>query len=327
MASNLQLSSSYCASVVPCKGSAVPLQDHKSAADAAAAAATNASSGADLRIQWVGYPSSSRYDDMSWAGAWLYKATGISEYLADAEVFYRLHWEHETNLLNGTAWVPSTNEMGFAAGVMLMEALPQEPQYRALPAAMLRGWMLGKNNWTTVVHSTPKGFPWTPGAPAHNVAAASFMALMFAVRDMPNHRNNPVIKNLECFAMQQVNNLLGGLIGQGSSYIVGHGPNWPKRPYHRQASCPADGSPCSVTTALLSSLPNPHVIYGALVFGPDANNGFSDERTDTSQSSVSLWGNVMLSGLLAGLLDRQVTAGQCHGGKGFFQNTFFNYAP
>jgi hypothetical protein len=52
------------------------------------------------------------------------------------------------------------------------------------------------------------------------------------------------------------------------------------------------------------------------VAGPDAADGFTDVRTNKAQTAVSLDGNVYLSGLLAGLLDRGVKAGECHGGRG-----------
>lgn len=60
---------------------------------------------------------------------------------------------------------------------------------------------------------------------------------------------------------------------------------------------------------------------GALVSGPDASDGYADLRTNMAQSAVSLDGNVYLCGLLAGLLDRHVKAGQCHGGRGASQHS------
>jgi hypothetical protein len=74
MAVSLQLlNSSYCGAAVPCEGSAVPLRDTSISAGAAAAAAASD----DVEpVQWVAYPSSSKYDDLAWAAAWLYRATG-----------------------------------------------------------------------------------------------------------------------------------------------------------------------------------------------------------------------------------------------------------
>jgi hypothetical protein len=61
----------YCGAVVPCRGIAVPLQGGWSAAQAA-----GGGGGGTVEVPWVGYPSSSALDDLSWAGAWLHRATG-----------------------------------------------------------------------------------------------------------------------------------------------------------------------------------------------------------------------------------------------------------
>ena len=50
------------------------------------------------------------------------------------------------------------------------------------------------------------------------------------------------------------------------SYVVGYGDNFPLRPHHRAASCPANGF-CSSHFKYTSD-PNPNVINGALVGGP-----------------------------------------------------------
>jgi len=55
---------------------------------------------------------------------------------------------------------------------------------------------------------------------------------------------------------------------------------------------------------------------GALVAGPDASGAYGDNRTLPGQSGVSLDGNAVLSGLLAGLIARDVQPGQCNGGRG-----------
>lgn len=54
---------------------------------------------------------------------------------------------------------------------------------------------------------------------------------------------------------------------------------------------------------------------GALVAGPDASGAYGDNRTLPGQSGVSLDGNAVLSGLLAGLIARDVQPGQCNGGR------------
>jgi hypothetical protein len=49
-----------------------------------------------------------------------------------------------------------------------------------------------------------------------------------------------------------------------------------------------------------------------------------DVRTNKAQLAVSLDGNVQLAGLLAGLLQRGVKSGECHGGRG--ENTTLLHA-
>lgn len=51
-------------------------------------------------------------------------------------------------------------------------------------------------------------------------------------------------------------------MGTQHSYITGLGENPPTHPQHRLASCPTNGSPCSVDTDLRSLLPNPNILTG-----------------------------------------------------------------
>jgi hypothetical protein len=52
------------------------------------------------------------------------------------------------------------------------------------------------------------------------------------------------------------------------------------------------------------------------VAGPPADGHFLDDRTRPEQTGVSLDGNAVLTGLLAGLVGRDVRPGQCNGGRG-----------
>jgi hypothetical protein len=44
--------------------------------------------------------------------------SGISAYLSEAELFYKLHLEHEAQLDTPAGWIPSIDNMGFAAGAV-----------------------------------------------------------------------------------------------------------------------------------------------------------------------------------------------------------------
>ncbi|CAL1530779.1 unnamed protein product [Lymnaea stagnalis] len=88
------------------------------------------------------------------------------------------------------------------------------------------------------------------------------------------------------------------------SYEVGYGRKYPLRPHHAGASCPNKPATCGwpqyETTA-----PNPHVLQGALVGGPDQNDNFRDVRSDYVHNEVTTDYNSGFQGALAGILHLQ----------------------
>jgi hypothetical protein len=82
---------------------------------------------------------------------------------------------------------------------------------------------------------------------------------------------------------------------------------------HRAASCVAatTAPPCS-WDAYESSSPNPNVLYGALVGGPDAQDHYIDSRSwNNNMNRVSLVNNAGFTAALAGLKDQAVTQAKC----------------
>jgi hypothetical protein len=125
----------------------------------------------------------------------------------------------------------------------------------------------------------------------------------------------------------QVHYTLGGTMGQdGRSYVVGLGRSPPRRPQHRQASCPISGDTCNIRSALLADQANPSVIKGALVAGPDSEDGYVDTRIGL-QGRVGVHYNVPLMGAMAGLLQMDVRQGQCQSERGWYQTIFLDFAP
>ena len=96
-------------------------------------------------------------------------------------------------------------------------------------------------------------------------------------------------------AKGQLDYMLGST---GRSFVCGFGNNPPQQPHHRGASCPDIPEPCG-SDALNNPGPNPHVLYGALVGGPDANDNYNDDRNDYVQNEVALDYNCGFQGLLA----------------------------
>lgn len=89
------------------------------------------------------------------------------------------------------------------------------------------------------------------------------------------------------------------------SFMVGYGSKYPMRIHHRGSSLPSIRAhpskiQCSSGFAVMSSQsPNPNVLTGAIVGGPDQNDRFPDQRSDYEQSEPATYINAPLVGALA----------------------------
>ncbi|OAY77331.1 Endoglucanase 3 [Ananas comosus] len=111
-------------------------------------------------------------------------------------------------------------------------------------------------------------------------------------------------QKLRSIAKRQVDYLLGEN-PMGISYMVGYGAHFPERVHHRGSSLPSVASHpapigCSTGFAVLgSSAPNPNLLIGAVVGGPDAIDRFPDQRSDYEHSEPATYINAPLVGALA----------------------------
>ena len=91
----------------------------------------------------------------------------------------------------------------------------------------------------------------------------------------------------------------------GHSFVVGFGESPPLRPHHAASSCPDRPKKCD-WQAFTGPGPNPQVLLGGLVGGPDnAEDDWSDDRANYITNEVSLDYNAAFSGLLAGILETE----------------------
>lgn len=91
----------------------------------------------------------------------------------------------------------------------------------------------------------------------------------------------------------------------GRSYVVGYGENPPKQPHHAASSCPDRPASCGWPNSDRDA-PNPQILYGALVSGPDEADGFQDRREEYIYTEVTLDYNAGFTSTLAGLLQLQL---------------------
>lgn len=109
------------------------------------------------------------------------------------------------------------------------------------------------------------------------------------------------------FAKSQVDYILGSN-PMGMSYLVGYGPHFPLRVHHRGASIESYkenrgfiGCTQGYDNWYGRHDPNPNVLVGALVGGPNSTDGFRDERGNYVQTEACTYNTAALVGVLARL--------------------------
>ncbi|KAJ4781412.1 Endoglucanase [Rhynchospora pubera] len=111
-------------------------------------------------------------------------------------------------------------------------------------------------------------------------------------------------KDLISLAKKQVDYILGQNPA-GTSYMVGFGNRYPLHVHHRGSSLPAlRDHPGRISCNdgfqyLYSGSPNPNLLVGAIVGGPDSGDGFSDDRNNYRQTEPATYINAPFVGALA----------------------------
>ncbi|KAI6687553.1 hypothetical protein NL676_024381 [Syzygium grande] len=265
------------------------------------------------------YPSVSGYnDELLWAALWLYKATDSADYLA-----YALD---NAASLGGITWaiaefswdVKFAGVQTLASMLLMDDGAKHEPhrqileQYRAKAEHYLCA-CLNKNNATNV-RRTPGGLlfvrKWNN---MQYVASAAFLLSVYSdhlravdqTLGCDGERVDP--QELLRLAKSQVDYILGDN-PRGTSYLVGYGDNYPLRVHHRGASIESYrrnkgfiGCTQGYDSWFGRRGPNPNVVVGALVGGPDNMDRFRDERKNFMQTEACTYNTATLVGALARL--------------------------
>lgn len=213
------------------------------------------------------YESSGYGDELAWAAAWFYKATNETKYLEDAEHHYRNFKLYQR-----------PNEFFYNkkdAGVqVLLAQLTGKLEYRKA-ANNFCDYSVKKQR------KTPLGliFINKVGTLGH---AGNIAFVCLEAADAGNIGDSREYRE---FARKQIRYMLGDIAGR--SFVVGWGNQAPKQPYHVASSCPSLPATCGWRD-LNKTEPNPQILFGALVSGPDENDKFKDQREDYIYTDVSL---------------------------------------
>jgi hypothetical protein len=194
---------------------------------------------------------------------------------------------------NGTqtpcfTWGQSWNDKHFGTYV-LMAKLTGDPQFRTDAERWLDFWSVGGGR------RTPAGLMFVDGFGALRYATNfAFIALVYA--DFIG-QSNPLYSRYHTFAKRQIDYALGAN-PVNHSYVCGFGVNPPINPHHRTAHGSwVNGGPTGVPTN------NRHILFGALVGGPTAQDDFSwvDDRGNFRANEVATDFNAGFAGALARL--------------------------
>ncbi|KAJ8899089.1 hypothetical protein K2173_010242 [Erythroxylum novogranatense] len=247
-------------------------------------------------------------DELLWGAAWLHKATKNPIYLRYIEVNGQTLGAGESD--NTFGW---DNKHVGARILLSREFLVQKLQplhdYKAH----------ADNFFCSLIPGAPfSSAQYTPGgllfkmsdSNMQYVTSTSFLLVTYAKylkssRTVVNCGGSVFSpKTLRAMAKKQMDYLLGDNPLR-MSYMVGYGPRYPQRIHHRASSLPSKSAhpakiPCSLGFNYMNSRsPNPNILVGAVVGGPDQHDHFPDQRSDYEQSEPATYVNAPLVGALA----------------------------
>ncbi|XLR56008.1 hypothetical protein S83_006680 [Arachis hypogaea] len=273
------------------------------------------------------YTSSGYSDELLWAAAWLHQATDDEYYLkyvVDNAVY-----------MGGTGWaVKEFSWDNKYAGVQILLSKVLLEGKAGSYASTLKQYQAKADYFTCASLQKNDGYnvQKTPGGLVYvrewnnmqYVSSSAFLLVAYSkyLSDAKTQINCPdgqvQPQELLNFAKSQADYILGKN-PEGMSYLVGSGPKYPVHVHHRGASIASIFSIRSEVGCIQGfeawyhrAEPNPNIIYGALVGGPDKNDEFSDDRSNYEQTEPTLSGSAPLVGIFAKLQSLYGNSGYYH---------------
>ncbi|GAA0185464.1 hypothetical protein LIER_32752 [Lithospermum erythrorhizon] len=268
-----------------------------------------------IRVQDY-YNSSGYGDELLWAAAWLYRATGEESFLSyvtkrNGDSFANWgspSWFSWDNKLAGTQVLLSR------VSFLSSKAIPEEENlnlqlYRKTAEIFLCSLL--PDSPTATSSRTRGGLIWVTEWDTNQYAMASaFLAVIYS--DYMFNSQTPTIycsgklyepMDLREFAISQLEYVLGNN-PMKMSYLVGYGNVFPQYVHHRGASIPLNAKTgCKDGFKWLNSTDvNPNIVVGALVGGPFLNETYNDLRNNSKQGEPTTYNSALLVGVLSGML-------------------------
>ncbi|KAI3918314.1 hypothetical protein MKX01_041634, partial [Papaver californicum] len=263
---------------------------------------------------WSGFQ-----DELAWGSLWISSTPPtmlliLMNLIGIIKMLLFGYLQHEYKKMESTNYVAYSHEFGWDnkdAGINVLATIE----------LLLNGSSLSKHlsnegedyrlNANRFVCGILPENPTSAGSNMQVPGAISFLALVYALHldgaqeaiDCPDG-NHVTPQRMVAIAKSQVDYILGNN-PLGMSYMVGYGSKFPTRMHHRASSVPSldqypqqmhchDGTPYFQT-----SNPNPNLLIGAVVGGPDMMDQFADARVDYAASEPTTYIIAPLTGLFA----------------------------
>ncbi|XP_022157127.1 endoglucanase-like isoform X2 [Momordica charantia] len=256
------------------------------------------------------YCSYSGYqDELLWAAAWLYKASGSSKYL--------------NYVSSNQGWSQAASEFSwdnkFAGAQTLLakefyQGKKELSKFKNDAESFICTVMPGSSS--SRISTTPGGLLFVRDSSNLQYVCSSSMVLFIYSRLLDKagvggvHCGSKYFPSsqIKTFAKSQVDYILGENPLK-MSYMVGFGSKYPLQLHHRASSIPSiKAHPTKVgcndgySNYFHSNNPDPNTHIGAIVGGPNSNDQFSDLRTDYSHSEPTTYMNAAFVGSVAALV-------------------------
>lgn len=233
------------------------------------------------------YNSYSGYnDELVWGAIWLYLATKDDSYLKKAESYYANLNTEPQSTIKSYKWSIAWDDKSYGCYVLLAK-ITNKDQYKQDAQRWLDFWTTGyEGNRITY---TPGGLAWLDQWGSLRYAAnTAFVAFVYSDWLPVGDPRKTIYHD---FAVRQINYALGDN-PRNSSYVVGFGNNPSSHPHHRTSQGSwADDKNIPATSR--------HILYGALVGGPDKSDGYKDDVGDYVLNEVADDYNAGFTGALA----------------------------
>ncbi|XP_021903946.1 endoglucanase 14-like [Carica papaya] len=256
------------------------------------------------------YSSSGYEDELLWAAAWLHRATNDQQYLD-----FLAQASNNGGTRTSFSWDDKFVGAQALVAKLILEGKVKESgnlgQYKKQVEQFICSCaQKGNSN----VKKTAGGLLWfMPWNNLQYTSTATFIATVYSQYLSAAHASLPCPSgllhpsDLLNLARSQVDYILGSN-PKKMSYMVGYGSNYPSKPHHRGASIVSikrsrNSVGCKEGFDLWfnKDAPNPNVLDGAVVGGPDENDQFDDSRSNYQQAEPATANTAPLVGVLAAL--------------------------